>query len=83
MIEISTLKQTGYGCPSQFNGITADNREVYVRFRWGKLGVYIDGQKLIDKQLSDGLDGIINYKEVKENFNDLIKWPEELSVDNE
>jgi hypothetical protein len=35
MIEINELKQTCWGCPSQWEFYTFDNRPVYVRYRWG------------------------------------------------
>ncbi len=38
-MKISSLKKSCYACPAQWEGQLADGRYVYIRYRWGWLGV--------------------------------------------
>lgn len=45
---LNVIKANGGGaCPSQFFGITADNKKVYARYRWGCLTVTVDDEEVI------------------------------------
>ena len=41
MIKVTSITQTCSACPAQWEGITEDNRKIYVRYRWGYLSVRI------------------------------------------
>lgn len=47
MMKIKFLKRTCIACPSQWEGKLSDGREIYIRFRWGKLTVNV-GKDLTD-----------------------------------
>jgi len=46
-MKISKLIRTCTACPSSWEGKTDDNRDVYIRFRWGDLSVRL-GEPGID-----------------------------------
>jgi hypothetical protein len=82
MIPINNLKQTCTACPSQWEFRTYEDRPVYVRFRWGYLSIRIgnpgcdimnavNSNEVIGEQISDGLDGIISWKEVEKRIEGL------------
>ena len=43
MFALQSVKRTTGAAISQFEGLTADGRHVYVRFRWGELSVHLGG----------------------------------------
>lgn len=71
-IRVVALEQTCISCPSQWDGITDDNRKVYYRYRWGCLKVTVGavndmsefagvcGRKIFYAELSDGFDGTLS-----------------------
>ncbi len=59
-IPIREMRQTCSGWSSQWEGKTKDGKYVYVRFRWGVLRVEIDQASLLEKTLSDALDGFLD-----------------------
>jgi len=73
-MKIKNLKQTCEACPSQWEAKTIGNRNVYIRYRWGYLTVWVadkpeqdalDGRMVHEQQLGDGLDGYIKWEEVE------------------
>lgn len=86
-IKVVHIEQTCDACPSQWNGLTDDNRQFYARFRWGKLSICMSepndtgeyagvrGKEIFFKQRSDGLDGHMTYEELVEETKGLIEWP--------
>ena len=81
MIKIINLIQTCFACPTQFSGETDDGREAYIRFRFGRLSITIDGESIFSESLSDGLDGVISYDKIKEATKHLnIQWPDKYSI---
>lgn len=46
MINIGSLKQTGFGCPSQWDGKTSKGEYVYIRFRYGILTVDVSNEQV-------------------------------------
>ncbi len=90
-----TLKKTCLACPSQWEGALDDGRAVYARFRHGHLSVGIgetveeavnnamsDGA-LYDKEIGDGLDGFMDFEELKAHLRGLVEFPLDLVVENE
>jgi hypothetical protein len=92
---VLTLKKTCLACPSQWEGDLDDGRAVYARFRHGHLSVGIgetveravdnamSGQALYEGQIGDGLDGIMDFEELKAHLRGLIEFPVDLIVENE
>ena len=40
-IKVASLVRTCESCPSQWEGMTVNNRPIYIRYRWGYLSVRI------------------------------------------
>lgn len=90
-----TLKKTCLACPSQWEGILDDGGAVYARFRHGHLSVGIgetveeavdnamSGHALYDGEIGDGLDGFMDFEDLKVHLRGLIEFPLDLVVENE
>jgi hypothetical protein len=52
-IKVTEVEQTCFGCPSSWNGKTADGKEIYARYRWGYLRVMVDEEVVFGQQLRD------------------------------
>ena len=76
-LEIVSIERTCYACPSQWDAKTKDGRNVYIRYRWGKLSVSV-GEPGDDEEMSgvngdcvfagaigDSYDGMLEYKDLK------------------
>jgi hypothetical protein len=73
---IKELARTCYACPSQWEGRLADDRPLYIRYRWGQLSVHIGppgadidtavaADPWFDEAVGDeGLSGFIDLEEV-------------------
>ena len=80
MIKINKLQMTCGACPTQFSGETEDGKNVYIRFRFGRLSMDIDGQILFSGNVSDSLDGVISYEGIQKALAHLsIQWPANYS----
>ena len=78
-------------CPTVFVGTTDDGATIYVRFRFGRLSIRIDhrnpapdggadGRRIYEEKLDPlGLDGCLEYEELRELTGDWIEWPDELT----
>ncbi len=78
-------------CPTTIVGKTANGWTIYCRYRWGHLSVRLDtrdpaphggaaGESIVEKQLdSEGLDGCLNYDELRAITADIITWTAEIS----
>ena len=60
------------GCPTVWEGKAIlcrehgeEERELFIRFRYGTLRILVDDQLAIEQEISDGLDGIIGWDRVK------------------
>jgi hypothetical protein len=65
-ILIESLIMTCSACPSQWEGKTDDDRNVYIRYRWGRLTVQfgigeggkgVNGEYVLKDELGGNLDG--------------------------
>jgi hypothetical protein len=95
MTKVLTLKKTCLACPSQWEGDLEDGRAVYARFRHGHLSVGIGGtvkqavgnamsdQALYEGNIGDGLDGFMDFDELKGHLHGLLEFPADLMVENE
>jgi hypothetical protein len=93
--KVMALKKTSLACPSQWEGVLEDGRFVYARYRHGELSVGVgddieeavrngmSDQALYMDHVGDGLDGFINFDELKVHLYGLLDFPMDLVVENE
>lgn len=61
MTVVKYIRQTCNACPSQWEGELEDDRNFYVRYRWGWLTLDIPfGTTVFSKQLGDDLSGFLS-----------------------
>lgn len=86
-LKLVRLTQTCGACPSQWDAMTDDGRQVYIRYRWGYLSVCVGeagdadeyagvrGKPFIGEQHGDGMDGVMSTEELMEVCGSRIEWP--------
>lgn len=89
MVVVKEIIKTCSACPSQWEGITDDNRMIYIRYRWGGLSVRLGekdnmdissavrGKEIFCGTFGDGFDGVMEYSVLKEICKDILNLPEE------
>lgn len=92
MFKVKEIMQTCRACPSQWEGYTEDNRQIYVRYRWGYLSVRVGpendheefaavrGNEIFGQQLGGEYAGILCYDELQDVTRDRIAWPKDMKV---
>jgi hypothetical protein len=92
---VLALRRTCIACPSQWEGTLADGQVIYARFRHGYLSVglgqeiaeAVDNSKpglaLYEDLVGDGLDGFMDFEELKGHLGGLLEFPAGLVVENE
>lgn len=75
MINVTKIVNTCTACPSQWSGVTDDEKEVYVRYRWGYLSVDVGEDCVFEANPGDSLDGYMDFDELKEHTKNVISWP--------
>ncbi len=94
MLTVVSISSLGGACPHQIEGLTADGREVYSRYRWGRLSIRVackpggsvldDGEVVFSKTLdTTGWDGCLNGATVAALTKGLIEWPAEVTTNGE
>lgn len=81
-VKVVKLELTCIACPTQFSGRTEDDKDVYVRYRWGQLRIDLDGKTILTEDLGDGLDGFLPYEKLIESTVGMIEWPPIHQVKN-
>jgi len=93
--KVLALRNTSLACPSQWEGVLEDGRAVYARYRWGELSVGVgesvdeavrngmSDQALYADPVGDGLDGYMDFEELKAHLHGLLEFPATLVVENE
>jgi hypothetical protein len=86
MPRVIELGQTCQACPSQWKGMTDDDRRVYVRYRWGCLSVRlgavadhgefaaVNGEEIYCEQIGEDFDGAISETEMKDATEHAVEW---------
>lgn len=97
-MKIVEITRTCIACPSQWEGVTEDNRWVYIRYRWGKLRANIgkidsagsdwtfdDTKHVFTLELGDSFDGLLEYSELKKILEEKFHWtlPEKEEIKND
>lgn len=85
---VSTIRSTCCACPSQWEGLTDDERVIYVRYRWGHLSVRVSepndrratagtsGQTIISLEYGGQYSGDLDYAQLKLLTSGIVVWPE-------
>jgi hypothetical protein len=93
--KVIALRKTSLACPSQWEGTLEDGRAIYVRYRHGALSVGVGqdiyeavrsrryGQALYADHVGDGLDGFMDFDELRTHLYGLVEFPTDLVVENE
>lgn len=68
-VVVQEVINCGSVCPTQWEGTTADGLEVYARYRWGCLNVWVDGEIVFSKRLDEDPD--YTDDELKEHYKGL------------
>ena len=81
-MKIVKVTQTCYACPSQWDAWVDNGDRIYVRYRWGGLTITyfgqdskLDGDLIFSSRVGDGLDGVLEYNELRELTEHIIDWP--------
>lgn len=89
MITVTRVTEMGGACPWQLEGLTAEGREIYARYRGGRVAVYLDTQFPIPKdcifsqRFGEPLDGCLNGATLASLTAGVITWPREVVEDGE
>ena len=86
MVKVKKLTNTCGACPSQWEGITEDNRQIYIRYRWGNLTIQlgkigdmdefaaVGGEYILDIDYGGGMDGTMDEETLKEITDGIIQF---------
>jgi hypothetical protein len=92
---VVALEKTSTACPSQWEGTLEDGRSLYARYRHGLLRVGIGEDvkaahtnsfpktALYCEHIGDGLDGFMDFEELRAHLYGLLDFSEDLEVKNE
>jgi hypothetical protein len=81
MYQIKTIKQTCFGCPSQWEGKTVDDHDIYIRYRGGYLRLDIDGKTECGMEVGDDFDGCIGLEEALTHMANYITMCKEATAE--
>jgi hypothetical protein len=88
MVKVKEIVKTCDCSPAQWEGITEDNRRIYVRYRWGCLAISIGeigdmsefaavaGEEILWCQHGDEYHGEMEYSELKTLSAGVVEFPE-------
>ena len=94
-MKVEKIVKTCDSYPSQWEGITDDNRQVYVRYRWGCLYILVGkvgdmskfggvcGEEVMFIDLNEEYHGVMDYAQLKKLSDGIVEFPnlEENRVD--
>jgi hypothetical protein len=90
MPKVVSLRNTCIACPSQWEGTLEDGRAIYARYRHGELSVGVgddineavrngmSDQALYASDLGNGLDGFMDFRELKARLHGQLEFPADL-----
>ena len=81
MYKIKTIRQTCFACPSQWEGKTTDDHDIYIRYRGGYLRLDIDGKTAWGGEVGDEIDGCIDLYEALAHMNGYITMSNEADLE--
>lgn len=74
MIKVKTLSQTCGACPSQWEGKTTNDEEIYIRYRWGTLRVDINKETVYCKVVGGEYDGTMDFWQLTHHTQDILDF---------
>ena len=86
IVIVTELDHTCTACPSQWEGKTDDDRQVYVRYRWGRLSIKLgkidddsefagaSGQEIYGVQIGDELHGYLPYADLVRYTRGIVQF---------
>ena len=60
MIKLKELYRTCYACPSQWEGLTEDDKYFYARYRHGYFYAEVEGERIFETSYGEELDGLMS-----------------------
>lgn len=82
MIKVKRISQTCGACPSQWSGKTADNEEIYIRYRWGTLSVSINNELIYSEKIGDDYSGTMDFFQLQHRTEGLLDFDGCMLEDN-
>jgi hypothetical protein len=85
-VKVTSLFKTCNSCPSQWEGGTQDNRQIYIRYRYGRLTVSVGdvgdddefaavrGEVIFSDDIGDDLDGYLSDDEMRERLRGVVEF---------
>lgn len=83
MITVKSIKKTSRACPAQWDGLTDDNKTVYVRYRFGQLRIEVDKNPVFTMKAGEGYDGFMDFERIKQFTENQIVWPKTEELEND
>ena len=75
---VITLERFGSQCPTQWGARTEDGREIYIRYRWGRLRAGFETSEwwdwIYDTQVGPEGDGSMTTDDMMEYTREVIDW---------
>jgi hypothetical protein len=87
VLKIIRITKTCIASPTQWEGVDAEQRHIYIRYRHGFLGVYLGsvngdadsavfGEEVFGQQIGKKYDGVLEYEQLKKATKSIIEFPE-------
>lgn len=85
-IRVRNIRVTGVDCPSQWEAVSEDGRQIYIRYRLGRLSVRVsavptrdiweavDGEEIMSKKIGGEYDGEMTTAQMQLNTIGIIEW---------
>jgi len=83
MYRVVQLKRTCTACPSQWEGLTDKENDVYIRYRWGRFSVDIDNNEIFCYHSDEPLDGFMSTEDMMELTKDVLEFNEAVFENGE
>ncbi len=89
MIHVTQVTEMGGACPWQLEGRTDDGRDVYARYRGGRVAVYVGvmwpetKHGVFEQRFGEPLNGWLNGATLAALTKGLIEWPDSVVKDGE
>lgn len=78
-LELISLEKVTEACPAQWEGHTDDRHFVYIRYRFGRLSMRVDGKNVYSNVRGSAFDGSISQEEMLEELSQFVSYKPTLS----
>ena len=72
--KISKITQTCYACSSQWEGLTEEGDDIYIRYRYGCLRLDINNKTIVSIDYGHSLDGVIDLNSALDLLEDYLSF---------